>query len=462
MNNDSLNRYLVLGSFSLFLIITGPSLFSEGMFLDGLMYAGIANNLANGLGDFWNLFYTKTVYAQFNEHPPLVFGIQALFFKVFGDGIWVERFYSLLTFLVVTIFTLKLWNLLSGSYRHAWVLVLFFAVIPLMTWSAANNILENTMSVFTISSGYFYFLAQIKRRKAYLLLSGIILCLAFLSKGFTGLFVWALPMAHLLVGTKNTRSFLLDTFLMVCGTCLFLMLLFFVFPDSEAALLRYFNRQVVGSLENIQTVKSRFYIVGKVVTELLIPLGLIVLLHLILRYKKIKLTTQKVNAVGISMLLVGLFGVFPIVISLKQSGFYILCTFPFLVIGISFLVKPALDVFHEHFLEPISSLKVIKGVVLSLASIALIISVFSSQLIGRDKERIAMVKEVLEKVAIDEVLQIEQHMMSDWSLHAYFCRYSHVSLSSDDLQQRYLLSDQKKEGSMVVNSGRYFLYLLPK
>ena len=50
-------------------------LWSEGMFMDGLYYATIANNLANNIGSFWFLHFTNTEFPIFHEHPPLAFGM---------------------------------------------------------------------------------------------------------------------------------------------------------------------------------------------------------------------------------------------------------------------------------------------------------------------------------------------------------------------------------------------------
>lgn len=46
------------------------------MFVDGVTYAAIARNLAQGNGSFWSPFYTATLYPQFFEHPPLGFALQ--------------------------------------------------------------------------------------------------------------------------------------------------------------------------------------------------------------------------------------------------------------------------------------------------------------------------------------------------------------------------------------------------
>ena len=51
--------------------IVAPNLFSDGMILDGLFYATISKNLANGLGSFWYPHLTNTLMPQF--HEPILF-----------------------------------------------------------------------------------------------------------------------------------------------------------------------------------------------------------------------------------------------------------------------------------------------------------------------------------------------------------------------------------------------------
>ncbi len=56
---------------ALFIGILTPSLFTDGMFMDGTIYAVISRNLAEGNGTFWNLYFSDTVFPVFSEHPPL-------------------------------------------------------------------------------------------------------------------------------------------------------------------------------------------------------------------------------------------------------------------------------------------------------------------------------------------------------------------------------------------------------
>ena len=78
-------------TFAVFAAATVPRLAHRGMFVDGVTYASIARNLAEGRGSFWSPSYTATLYPQFHEHPPLGFWLQSLWFRVFGDHLFVER-----------------------------------------------------------------------------------------------------------------------------------------------------------------------------------------------------------------------------------------------------------------------------------------------------------------------------------------------------------------------------------
>ena len=80
MNKRHLPFWLLI--FSFFFILIVRNLFRDGMFMDGLLYATVANNLASGLGSFWHPYHSLTYFPVFHEEPPLLYGIEAIFFKI--------------------------------------------------------------------------------------------------------------------------------------------------------------------------------------------------------------------------------------------------------------------------------------------------------------------------------------------------------------------------------------------
>jgi 4-amino-4-deoxy-L-arabinose transferase-like glycosyltransferase len=85
-SNTKINRYFWFITVSIVFILTLPTLIQDGMFMDGELYTAVSHNLANGIGTFWFPSFSYHNLAgikdSFHEQPPLVFGIQALFFKI--------------------------------------------------------------------------------------------------------------------------------------------------------------------------------------------------------------------------------------------------------------------------------------------------------------------------------------------------------------------------------------------
>src|SRR5580704_17565631 len=106
------------------------------MFVDGVTYASIARNLAEGQGSIWTPFYTSTIYPQFHEHPPLGFWLQSLWFRVFGDHLFVERGYSITAALATAFVIAWIWRRLKtdqGLSSWTWLPILFWIVVPVVS-----------------------------------------------------------------------------------------------------------------------------------------------------------------------------------------------------------------------------------------------------------------------------------------------------------------------------------------
>src|SRR5207247_6982650 len=110
-----------------------PRLAHRGMFLDGVTYASIARNLAQGRGRFWAPHYTDTIYPAFHEHPPLAFWLQSLWFQAFGDHWFVERAYSATAAALIALFIIVTWRAVQAvpdASNQYWLLVAFRMGVP--------------------------------------------------------------------------------------------------------------------------------------------------------------------------------------------------------------------------------------------------------------------------------------------------------------------------------------------
>jgi len=255
--------YLIAAGF--FLIRISPDFLSHGLFMDGLIYSSVAKNLSEGIGSFWNPSFTATLLTEFHEHPPFAIGLQSLFFMILGEGRHTEKIYSFLTYLFVALTILKIWK--DSGYKNGWIPLFFWFIIPVVSWACPNNLLENTLTIFTTLSLLFYLGSRRKLKYLFLFLSGAMLALGFLTKGFVALFPWSLPFVFWLsVKPGSFKNMITETLIMVLSTLVPLALIILM-PESGASLHKYVDTQVIGSIRNVVTVESRFYIISRHASE---------------------------------------------------------------------------------------------------------------------------------------------------------------------------------------------------
>ena len=422
----------------LFLILVCNSLMTEGMFFDGVTYACISRNMAEGQGTFWNPYYTQTLYPEFRQHPPLALGMEAIAFKAFGDHLWVEKSYSVLTFLVSGLFIALIWKRTTNNIRWAWLPLLFWLAMPLVTWSATNNLLENTMSVFVLLSVYLMIVSYQRNHKFWLVLSAIALFLAFLTKGFKGLFPFLFPILYSIFDDKHRWiQGPIDTLLLFVTLAVLSGVMFLVFPPSFAYLKDYINLQVIGGGLHEATVSSRFYIVFSLLLQLIAPLliiATILIMSKIINKEKHKIFEFPLDKAWFYIFLVlGLVGVLPIMVSVKHRDFYMLAALPFFALAFAHL---SLSMVNMMLLEIKPKTK--KWMLLGAGGVLLLGIVLNLCHIGkygRDEAFLVAMKKVLSEIPENEVIEIKPEDFNQWSWHAYFMRYGKVSLDDSQSHQ---------------------------
>lgn len=432
--------FLFVTCFSLCII--SDELFSDGMFMDGLLYADISRNMAESLGSFWQPHLTHTLFNEFYEHPPLALWLQSIFFNLFGDNIYVERFYSLLTYLIVGYLIVLIWSKLTRDNKTGWIPLFLWLNTSGITWAAANNILENTMSIFVCLSVLFYLNSLKKRRFLWLVLSGISLFLGLLTKGLLCLYIWGIPfIMWAFIRKRSFQQMILDSVIIVTFTILPIALLFFGVPKAQNSILNYFNSQVIGSIQNIQTVDSRFAIIGEFIKSISIPLifGLIIMIVFFLKKVKKSLFNENLRE-ALMFLTIVLSGVIPIMISMKQRGFYILTVYPLFSIGLAYYLYPLIKPVFDKLKTNQKGFKIFKGMTFGIILGSIGLSANQINRIGRDKDIILDSKAVIDIVGRNTTINICPEIHSIWSLHGYMSRYGNISLddNQNNIHQYYL------------------------
>jgi len=429
----------------LFLGINAPALFSEGMFMDGLIYSTISRNLAEGKGSFWDLFFSETYNSHFQGHPPLAMGLESLLFYVFGDSLLVERFYSLLTFIVSGFLIIKIWKKLVERELQQlyWLPLLFLTSIGVVGWSMANNMLENTMLVFILLS-FFILLKSLSEENVfklfiYLLLAGFSLFLGFLSKGFVALF----PLVSLFyfgVFTKEISFWrgIRDSSIILIGLLLPFVFIFVFIPEGVESLSNYYHVQVEASIKKTIIGNSRYWIIWNMFQQLIPSFVLIIMALYLVGGKKLVSFSKKQKVI----LAVGLSGVLPILITVKQRDFYIVGAYPFFAIALSMFIAPILKSYLDKITKKKQYLKKIKIFSFVLVLVSLIITTVQFGRIGRDVKLINDVKIIGTEVKQNSILLISPKLAQNWALQGYFARYLSISLTTNrDFDFDYLIKD---------------------
>ena len=443
MKNSNSYYIIVLG---LFLGICAPTLWSDGMFMDGLYYAAISRNLADGLGTFWYLHHTDFSHPIFHEHPPLAIGMQSIFFYLFGDSIYIERIYSLLTFFVTGFIIHLIWKAVNKKelYSLSWMPLFFWIIIPLNSWACSNNILENTMNIF-VSSSVLFSLKSLKSNKLKnIFLAGILLSLAFLSKGFVGLFPLSIFFCYFIVfKDMRIKEMLIRTsYLLLCTISPFI-LLYFLYPTAIDSIQQYINQQVLKSINHIQTVDSRFYIIRRLILDLAPGLSTCLIILYFSFKAKFKSSVLEKRWI-LFFIFLGLSGVLPIMISMKQSSFYILSALPFFSIALSILAAP--------FIASLVLKKKIKIYMLPLFILIASIALSAKQIgvIGRDHDLLEDIQVILKVIPDNSVISVDNNMYNNYQLIGYFARYGNISLKKKEDELYHHIS-YKKGNTALVN-----------
>lgn len=442
-----------------FLIIVSKDILSNGMFLDGVIYSTISKNMADGLGTFWNPHFTSTCLSDFHEHPPLAFGIQSVFYALLGESRYVDKIYSFFTIAVAGFIIMRIWKTLG--YRHGWLPLFLWIITPTVFWASYNNLLENTMTIFTSLSVLFYLINQEDKKYIFIILSGFMMALGFLTKGFVAFFPLTFPFVlWLILRQKSFGKIAIDIAGLVFFTFSPLIMVCVVSDSVRFALHLYIDNQVIDSIRHAVTVNSRFDILERLLYELL-PAAILSSLLLTLGYiKKIPSVLPEENIKkALVFTTLGLTGVLPIMISMKQSGFYILAAYPFFAIGAGILVYPSIDHFILKIKYKSNWFFIFKWTGFILFFSGIILSVYFSDHFSRDSAMMQDINTFLPGIPEGSIININPEMYSDWSLHAYFGRFKNISLDPDLKNRRDFLLIKNELYSDTLNS-RYETIIL--
>jgi 4-amino-4-deoxy-L-arabinose transferase-like glycosyltransferase len=411
MHSETRNLFPVIALWSIILL---PWLFGKGIFADGLFYGTISRNWAFGAGNFWYFYVSESLMNPFYSHPPLAFWLQGSLFRVFGDHYWVDKVYSLLTFVLTVIAMLRIWKLYFPAHQ-SWLPLFVLILFPTASWAYSNNVLENSMSMCCIWAVYLQLSAAENPKYGFLknIFSGILIFAAALCKGPTGLFPLALPFLLMFFKNKRTWTQILFSFSPLAVFSLAVLLLF-TSDEASTYLKAYFEIQIQGSFTSVEK-NGQPLLLKQLIVEVLPILSISFLLNYWLN-KKIILSKS-----SFLMLIIAAAASLPILISPKQMGFYILPSVPFWALGFAAMVQK-LEILKRNIAPRLK---------LYLSAIVLILAVFlmlyNRNNAVRDAALIEDISKICTYVPKSSKVGLDPKLVEHWQLQGYFAREKKVS-----------------------------------
>lgn len=432
--------------------------------MDGQQYACVSKNLAEGKGTFWKPWLSETWERNgsnyFLEHPPLVYALQAPFFKALGNSLYSERIYSLLSALLSMLLIHKIWQLIrhADTRNQSWLPVLIWSTIPLVYWSFQNNMHENTLSLFCIASTYLYLLYREREKIGYLIAAGFMIFCAVLSKGIPGLFPLALPFIDLIIRRNLSWLSAIKATLILLAVPAIIFLLLMLYEPAKSSLEFYAVERLFYRIQESHTVSSRFYLLERMWMAL-IPYLALLFLSLILRISRKE--SLRLDPWASFFLLLGFAASLPIMMTSVQRGFYLVPSFPYFAIAFAILLSDWLNPLYSgiRFYQKNQGLLRIVFSVLLLSSIGILICQAGSP--GRDRDILSdcyAIGEIIPEGST-QCIQLED----EWSLTFYLLRYFDVSLyyGLNDCEYSIKYSDNNSNANATYSGQKYDLVKNP-
>ncbi|WP_244490451.1 ArnT family glycosyltransferase [Rhizobium sp. Root708] len=448
-----------------------PDIVRQSFFFDGLIYASIARNLAEGIGTVWEPQFSKALFPVFAEHPPLMMWLQSLLFRVFGDTIVVEKCFSLATFGISLCIMALIWDRLSGrnsAMRRSLPLALVLTVVAgRFSWAFANGMLENLLIVFTSLAVLLVVVAyddrhsvSAIRRMSFVALAGLATALALMAKGPVGLFPLATPGLYwLCLQRPRIADAIVDSVLLIAVVAVVFCLLW-SFEGPRGTIERYVSIQLLTSLSGERGhAGGGLSALRTFVRVLAYPLVAALVISVIGFFSRgaASANTGRREAVRGALFLaaVGCSASLPLFVSPRVSGFYFNPSLPYFSGALAIACAPVLlrllDECSERALRWAQSV---------LAGAFVLSCLYVGMEIGRPGDDADVIEnagkiatQVCDANNCHDVISTCGSVGQDWRLHGYLERYYKIALDSASAAgPDYLLASSNCQGDLAAYS----------
>ena len=316
---------LALGAVLLWFV--APYWLQEGMFMDGQIYAAVAQNLADGLGTFWAPVYQPSSTVPYSEQLPMFTGMESLFFRALGGSMWTERVFMAVAWIATAAGLCALqikWWPQRGLESAIWIVAVWSSA-PLVGWGMGNHVQEMWMAPFTVWA------VVAMSYSRWVWLGGLLTVAAALFKGPQGLFplVW-LP----LVGGLGlvSRGEAVRRFGIVLLTVLVTAFGLWLWDDAREAILRNAGNRLVRTFTQARAVTTadRLWLLGPMLGQWAVLLGA----SLAVAWIRFDSLRASLDRRVLAMLALGLCASLPLMVTQEQRDFYLITSLGFVALGL--------------------------------------------------------------------------------------------------------------------------------
>jgi len=459
-NNDftRLNSVLTIFVVAIFTWLVVVPLMQDGMFSDGIGYAAVSRNLAQGTGTWWEPEFSQTFFNHFHQQPPLMLWLQSFFFRITGESIYPERIYCLLEGIIMLCLIGYSWKKLNPDpdIKHmTWLPQLLWLMVPIISWGLKNNLTENTMVIFDWLAVLFMIQFMEKKNEALnFLLASIFLFGASFTKGIQGLFPIAVPACYYLCLHKiSFRKMLIITVSFGVTIATFYLFLFQI-PGALESFKEYARDRLAGFPKTPTAATSnRLWLLSRIGIEVSVPLAFSLIVVVVTSGKNfLKNLNVKENHNAIFFICVGLTASIPLLISFEQRGFYLITSMPFFVMGIAIMVASSFKRGAESWSVRLNRYFLIRTMSILFLLSGIVFTFMKAGKIKRDQDTLTDVYRLRQEVGRNGIVGTSALTASQWSLQAYCARYANISLAEGCDTCRFYLQLKNEE---VLNPSGY-------
>ena len=430
------------------------------MFGDGLLYASMSRNMAEGRGSFWKPYFSSSYWLEnipdtYYENPPLMLWLQSLLFRMTGDHWWVEKVFCIFILIVNIVLLRFLWNIIFSTkeeYKKYWYLVVFWwYLIPVVIWGNVNNMMDSVLLSFCLAAIAFLIKSFEKKDKTdFIALSyaGICIFCGVLTKGPVAIYPLSIPLIYFMV--KGDMKFIqLLKITLGCSFIVFFLFALLLIVETDALFFfsQYWEQRlkavIVGSRDDMMLSGwDRLYILEQLIIELSPTVAIISFGWIYIKIKKIHIDFNDVKIYSLIFILAGLSATLPILISSKQSGIYLIPGIPMFSIAAAMLTVPIMTKL-ESFAWLLSHSNSIKIIFLTLFLGVIIFSVAQFGKLGRENDLIHDIELLKNIIPQGSKIGVCEEMKKEFVIHTYMQRMGKYELSSYPEKSDFVLQDHQ-------------------